>query len=125
MTDPVVHNVPSRFKSRKAADVIPFLNTYIAKKEQEISEIEQMVERYEKRRMIEERAYQSKSTLRRLISGKKPDHHLAVEYIHYVKKPMEKVRQLRKEVEKAREILNNPSEADVVARSNELIDDTN
>lgn len=120
MTDPISNKTPSRLRHGKVADVIPFLNTYITKKELEISEIEQMVERYEKRRLAEERAYQSMSTLRRMLSGKKPDHHLAVEYIHYVKKPMEKVRQLRKEVERAREILNNPVDSDVVAMSKEL-----
>ncbi len=125
MTDPISYKAPSRLRHGKVADVIPFLNTYIARKEQEISEIEQMVDRYEKRRLMEERAYQTMSTLRRMLSGKKPDHHLAVEYIHYVKKPMEKVRQLRKEVERARDILNNPVESDVVAMSNELAEEMN
>jgi hypothetical protein len=123
MTDPIVNAVPSRGKHRKAAEVVPFLEAYIAKKEQEIAEIEQMVERYEKRRMAEERAYQSMSALRRLLSGKKPDHHLAVEYIHYVKKPMEKVRALRLEIENARAILNNPNTSDIVAVSRELADE--
>lgn len=125
MTDPISYKAPSSLRHGKVADVIPFLNTYIARKEQEISEIEQMVDRYEKRRLMEERAYQTMSTLRRMLSGKKPDHHLAVEYIHYVKKPMEKVRQLRKEVERARDILNNPVDSDVVAMSNELAEEMN
>ncbi|WP_274652412.1 hypothetical protein [Paenibacillus humicola] len=120
MTDPITYGSPSRVKHRKAAEVIPFLEAYIAKKEQEIAEIEQMVERYEKRRLLEERAYQSMSALRRLLSGKKPDHHLALEYIHYVKKPMEKVRALRLEVENAREILNHPNPSEIVAVSSEL-----
>ncbi|MNY37143.1 hypothetical protein D3C86_1716800 [compost metagenome] len=46
------------------------------------------------------------SSFRRMLSGKKPDHHLAVEYIHYVKKPMEQVRKLRLEIEQARQIMN-------------------
>ena len=120
-----MYGAPARVKHRKAAEVIPFLEAYITKKEQEIAEIEQMVQRYEKRRMMEERAYQSMSTFRRLLSGKKPDHHLAVEYIHYVKKPMEKVRALRIEVENARAILNNPNPSDIVAVSNELADELN
>lgn len=90
---------------RPKADIYSFLETYIAKKEQEIAEIEQIVKRYETRRVKEEQAYQSMSPLRRIISGKKPDHHLALEYIHYVKKPMEKARALRLEVEKARTTL--------------------
>jgi hypothetical protein len=88
----------------KPADVVPFLEAYIAKKEEEIAEIEQMVGRYEERRLKEERAYQSMSSLRKLLSGKKPTHHLAVEYIHYIKKPMERVRLLRLEIERAREL---------------------
>ncbi|AJY75827.1 hypothetical protein [Paenibacillus beijingensis] len=91
--------------SKSKADIYSFLESYIAKKEQEIAEIEQIVKRYEKRRMMEDQAYQSMSSLRRMIAGKKPDHHLALEYIHYVKKPMEKVRMLKLEVEKARESL--------------------
>ncbi len=54
MTDPISYKAPSRLRHGKVADVIPFLNTYIARKEQEISEIEQMVDRYEKRRMMKE-----------------------------------------------------------------------
>jgi hypothetical protein len=100
-------------KKKKAADVYPFLEAYIARKEQLIAEIEQVVERYEKKRLMEDRAYQAMSPLRRLFSGKKPDHHLAVEYIHYVKKPMEQVKKLRAEVEQARALLN--------AQPNELI----
>ncbi|PWV97835.1 hypothetical protein DFQ01_12022 [Paenibacillus cellulosilyticus] len=86
----------------KPADVVPFLEAYIAKKEEEIAEIEQMVSRYEKRRLKEERAYQSMSSLRKLLSGRKPAHHLAVEYIHYIKQPMERARLLRQEIERAR-----------------------
>ncbi|WJH34952.1 hypothetical protein MJA45_21600 [Paenibacillus aurantius] len=90
---------------RKAADVYPFLEAYLARKEEQITEILQIVERYEKKRMMEERAYQTMSPIKRLLSGKKPDHHLAVEYIHYVKKPMEQVKRLRREMEEARAVL--------------------
>ncbi|MBD3917522.1 hypothetical protein H8B09_02050 [Paenibacillus sp. PR3] len=86
----------------KPADVVPFLEAYIAKKEEEIAEIEQMVSRYEERRLKEERAYQAMSSLRKLLSGRKPAHHLAVEYIHYIKQPMERARMLRHEIERAR-----------------------
>lgn len=96
-------------KPRKAAEVYPFLETYIAKREQLIIEIEQVIERYEKRRMKEEQAIQSMSNFRRLFSGKKPDHHLAVEYIHYVKKPKEQIRQLREEIQAARMIVEQSS----------------
>ena len=104
---------------RKAAEVYPFLDAYIARKEEQIAEIEQVIERYEKKRLMEERSYQSMSALRRMFAGKKPDHHLAVEYIHYVKKPMEQIRALRAEIEHAKTIRSsNP--ADWVDVSDEL-----
>lgn len=105
---------------RKAADVYPFIEAYIARKEEQIGEIEQVIERYEKKRMMEERSYQSMSALRRMFTGRKPDHHLAVEYIHYVKKPMEQIRQLRAEIEQARAILSESRPGDLVAVSEEL-----
>ncbi|EXX89561.1 hypothetical protein BG53_15495 [Paenibacillus darwinianus] len=122
MTDPIFSNAPSGVKYRKAAEVYPFLEAYIVKKENEIDDIEQMVQRYEKRRQAEERAYQAMSSLRRLLSGKKPDHHLAVEYIHYVKKPLEKIRSLRQEIEHARRILNSSSPSDVVPVNEEMME---
>ncbi|WP_219835943.1 hypothetical protein [Paenibacillus sp. R14(2021)] len=125
MTEPIAYIPPSRLRQRKAAEVIPFLNTYIAKREQEITEIEQMVERYQKRRLQEERSYQSMSTLRRMLSGKKPDHHLAVEYIHYVKKPMEKVRTLRQEIEQARAFLNTDNASGTIHVSTEIDEEMN
>lgn len=105
---------------RKAAEVYPFLETYIARKEEQIAEIEQVIARYEKKRQMEERSYQSMSALRRMFTGKKPDHHVAVEYIHYVKKPMERIRQLRMEVENAKSILNGSKPTDLVQISDEL-----
>ncbi|WP_029192149.1 hypothetical protein [Paenibacillus harenae] len=126
MTDPIIHTgftIPAQH--RKAGEVFPFIDAYVTKKEQEIAEIEQMVERYEKRRLMEERAYQSMSTLRRILTGKKPDHHLAVEYIHFVRKPMEKVRALRLEIEKARSIQNGSAPTDIVSVSYELASEMN
>ncbi|NEW08240.1 hypothetical protein GK047_19755 [Paenibacillus sp. SYP-B3998] len=108
---------------RRAAEVFPFLEAYIARKEQQAAEIEQVVERYEVKRMKEERAYQSMSSLRRMFSGKKPDHHLAVEYIHYVKKPMEQVKKLRAEIKQARTILNESKPNDVISIPEEIAQD--
>ncbi|MCS7462755.1 hypothetical protein N0M98_21770 [Paenibacillus doosanensis] len=105
---------------RKAAEVFPFLERYIARKEEQIAEIEQVIERYEKKRLIEERNYQAMSSFRKIFAGKKPDHHLAVEYIHYVKRPMEQIRQLRAEAEQARAILNGSKPSDYVAISDDL-----
>jgi hypothetical protein len=105
---------------RKAAEVYPFLEAYIARKEEQISEIEQVVDRYEKKRLMEERSYQSMSAFRKMFAGKKPDHHLAVEYIHYVKKPMQQIRKLRLEIENARTILQQSKPTDLVDVSEEL-----
>lgn len=108
-------------KKRKAADIYPFLEVYISRKEYQIREIEQVVERFEKKRMMEEQAYRTMSTIRRMFAGKKPDHHVAVEYIHYVKKPMETVRALRQEIDSAREILARTQPNDVVALSDQMV----
>jgi hypothetical protein len=107
-------------EKRKAADVYPFLEVYISKREHQISEIMQMVERYEKKRMMEERAYQTMSPLRRMLSGKKPDHHIAVEYIHYVRRPMEQVKQIRIEIETARAILEESQPNDLINLSDDM-----
>jgi Ser/Thr protein kinase RdoA (MazF antagonist) len=108
-------------EKRKAADVYPFLEAYISKREHQIADIMQMVERYEKKRMMEERAYQAMSPLRRMLSGKKPDHHIAVEYIHYVRKPMEQVKKMRYEIETARAILEESSPQDMIKLSDEMM----
>jgi hypothetical protein len=107
-------------EKRKAADVFPFLEVYISKREHQIAEIMQMVERYEKKRIMEERAYQSMSPLRRMFSGKKPDHHIAVEYIHYVRRPMDQVKQIRLEIESARLILEESQPHEFINLSDEM-----
>jgi acetyl-CoA carboxylase alpha subunit len=103
-------NVSSK---RRSAEVYSFLESLIEKRQQEIAEIEQMVERYERRVRKEEQAYRTMSPIRRMLAGKKPDHHVAVEYIHYVKKPMEKARLLRAEIAKYREMLNGTVPIDI------------
>jgi hypothetical protein len=105
---------------RKAAEVYPFLESYIARKEIQIAEIEQIIERYEKKRLMEERSYQAMSSLRRMFTGKKPDHHAAVEYIHYVKRPMAQIRQLRAELDNARSIMTGSNPGDLVSISDDL-----
>ncbi|MFC5402792.1 hypothetical protein [Cohnella soli] len=106
MEEPIT-SLPGRIVSRKkTAEVHSLLEALIAKRVQEIAEIEQMVERYERRIRLEEQAYRTMSAFRKMLSGKKPDHHLAVEYIHYVKKPLEKARGLRAEVAKYQQMLN-------------------
>jgi hypothetical protein len=94
-----------RQKSGHGADIHSFLELFIAKRERQIREIELFVSRYEKKLHTEEKARQNFSGIRKLFGGKKPDHHLAVEYIHYVKKPMEQARQLREEIESVKEMM--------------------
>lgn len=101
--------------SGKPADVHSLLKALIARREQAIAEIEQMVERYERRLRMEEQAYGAMSPLRRMLAGKKPDHHRAVEYIHYVKKPMEKARELRAEIARYEAMLSGEVPAEVSA----------
>ncbi|MEX2415724.1 MAG: hypothetical protein WD424_06240 [Paenibacillaceae bacterium] len=110
-------------KQRKAAEIYPFLETYIAKREQLILEIDQVIERYEKRRMKEEQAFQVMSNFRRLFSGKKPDHHLAVEYIHYVKKPKEQIRRLREEIQAVKLIVDQTSSGESIHIPTYIIED--
>lgn len=98
---------------RRHTEVFSFLESLIEKRQQEIAEIEEMVERYERRIRKEEQAYRTMSPLRRMLAGKKPDHHVAVEYIHYVKKPMEKARQLREEINRYREMLDGKQPIDI------------
>ncbi|WP_409344885.1 hypothetical protein [Paenibacillus sp. MBLB4367] len=105
MEEALSNEKPVPARKKKFADIYTFLEAYIAKREQQIAEIMQVVERYEKKRMVEERSYQSMSPLRRIFSGKKPDHHVAVEYIHYVKKPLEQVKKLRGEIDEVRAML--------------------
>lgn len=95
----------SPLKNRKPGELVPFLEAFITRKQQQIDEIMQVVERYERKRSMEEQAYQTMSPLRKMFTGRKPDHHLAVEYIHYVKKPLEQVKQLRDEIEAAKTLM--------------------
>jgi hypothetical protein len=50
-----------------------------------------------------------------MFTGRTPSHHLAVEYIHYVKKPMEQVKKLRHDIEQARRILRDSNPGDEVS----------
>ncbi|WP_168123284.1 hypothetical protein [Paenibacillus sp. HB172176] len=106
MAKPISTEISHRVNQKQNAEVHSLLQNLIEKRKQEIFEIEQMVERYERKVRMEEQAYRKMSALRRMLTGKKPDHHIAVEYIHYVKNPMEKVRLLREELEQYQERLN-------------------
>ncbi|MFC5468695.1 hypothetical protein ACFPPD_08165 [Cohnella suwonensis] len=113
MMEPISSLPGHKVSRKKAAEVHSLLKALISKREQEIAEIEQMVERYERRVRLEEQAYRAMSAFRKMFSGKKPDHHIAVEYIHYVKKPLEKARELRAEAAKYQEMLDGALPADL------------
>ena len=106
-------------KASSGADVYSFLELFISKREQQIAEIELVVSRFEKKRHTEERAQQNFGGLRKFFAGKKPDHHMAVEYIHYVKKPMEQVRRLRAEIDAAREMMSTANQKEILAMLDE------
>ncbi|MFD2329991.1 hypothetical protein ACFSR7_12135 [Cohnella sp. GCM10020058] len=98
MTKPIVQATSPSAAPVRQAEVHSLIDALIEKRYEEVAEIEQMVQRYERRVQKEEQAYRTMSTFRKFLSGKKPDHHAAVEYIHYVKKPLEKARKLREEI---------------------------
>lgn len=98
MAKPIVQVPSLAVPTKQAAEVHSLLDTLIEKRREEVAEIEQMVARYERRIQMQEQAYRAMSPLRKMLTGKKPDHHAAVEYIHYVKKPLEKARRLREEI---------------------------
>jgi hypothetical protein len=123
MLNALLMDVNRQKMKRKAAEVYPFLEAYIANKELQVNEIEQVVVRYERKRLMEERAYQSMSPFRRIFSGKRPDHHLAVEYIHFVKKPMEQVKKLRIDIDRARVLLNESKLSDEISLPSDMEQD--
>jgi DNA primase large subunit len=110
-------------KPTKAAEIFSFLDTYIAKREQMIIDIELIIERYERRRMKEVQAFEAMSNFRRMFTGKKPDHHLAVEYIHYVKKPKEQIRQLKAEIQAATLIVDQTSSGQIIDIPTYILED--
>jgi hypothetical protein len=106
---------------RNSLEIASVLETYIDVKARQITDIEQLVERYEKQRLLEEHAYHSMSAIRKLLSGKKPDHHLAIEYLHYVVKPLEQIRRLHTDIELAQTALNQCASCDTVDLPRELV----
>ncbi|HBI04422.1 MAG TPA: hypothetical protein DDY49_10400 [Paenibacillaceae bacterium] len=68
------------------------------KREILIKNLYQKIETYEKKRAQETVAYHKMSAFRKLLAAKTPNHHLAVEYLVYVKQPMEEIERLNKEI---------------------------
>ena len=62
-----------------------------------IAKLHGQIEQYEKRRAQQQAAYHKMSPIRKLFSGKAPDHHVAVEYMVYVRQPMKEIAKLTDE----------------------------
>jgi hypothetical protein len=74
--------------------LVLFFSELIKRRKEKSDSLAQRIEQYEKKRMAEERIYSSMSPLRKLITGRRPDHHLAVEYMVYVKRPLQEIDEL-------------------------------
>lgn len=68
------------------------------KRELMIKSLQQQIETYEKKRAQQQAAYHRMSAFRKLLAGKTPEHHLAVEYLVYVKQPMEEIEKINREI---------------------------
>jgi acetyl-CoA carboxylase alpha subunit len=70
------------------------LTGMMERREKKIQELRRKIEQYEKRRSQEQTAYQNMSPWRRWIAGRTPDQHRAVEYMVYIKQPMQEIERL-------------------------------
>lgn len=68
------------------------------KREKLIKNLNQKIEIYEKKKVQEQVAYHKMSAFRKLLAARTPDHHLAVEYLVYVKQPLEEIEKLNREI---------------------------
>ncbi|GGE26502.1 hypothetical protein GCM10011391_01010 [Pullulanibacillus camelliae] len=67
-------------------------------KEQEIVLLKDKIQKYEQKRQTEDALYQSRSPLRKLFSGRPPNHHQAVEYLVHVKDRLNKIKRIKQEI---------------------------
>ena len=74
------------------------LNKMKAKREVLVKKIQQQIETYEKKRAQEQITYHKMSGLRKLLAGKTPPHHRAVEHLVYVKQPMDEIEKINREL---------------------------
>lgn len=89
-----VEGTGQQYEVVNAEELTNYLCEIKAKRLSYIAELHGRIERYEKRRAQQQAAYHKMSSLRKLFSGKAPDHHLAVEYMVYVRQPMQEIAQL-------------------------------
>jgi hypothetical protein len=75
------------------------------KLEQEMKQMQEKVERYEKQRYREESLNQSLSPFKRLFTVKKPDHHLAVEQMVYLKRPLQEMEKMSRKLQEIARLL--------------------
>ncbi|BAU27314.1 hypothetical protein DFP93_102443 [Aneurinibacillus soli] len=89
-----VEGTGQQYDMAGAKELTDYLHEIKAKRLFYIAELHNRIERYEKRRAQQQAAYHKMSSIRKLFSGKAPDHHLAVEYMVYVRQPMQEIAEL-------------------------------
>lgn len=68
------------------------------KRESLIKKLQQQIDTYEKKRAQEQAAYHRMSGLQKLLAGKIPEHHRAVEHLVYVKQPKDEIEKINREL---------------------------
>lgn len=80
--------------------MLPLLEEMLHLRENQVRGLVEKVEQYENKRNAEERVYQSMGPFRRLLAAKRPEHHLAVEYMVYVKRPLQEINDIQADIKK-------------------------
>lgn len=80
--------------------MLPLLEDMLQLRENQVRMLVEKVEKYEHKRNAEERVYQSMGPFRRLLAAKRPEHHLAVEYMVYVKRPLQEINEKQADMKK-------------------------
>lgn len=89
-----VEGTGQQYETESSEVLRKYLHEIKAKRLFYIAGLHGRIEQYEKRRAQQQAAYHKMSPLRKLFSGKAPNHHLAVEYMVYVKQPMQEIAHL-------------------------------
>ncbi|MEW9667810.1 hypothetical protein [Ammoniphilus sp. 3BR4] len=80
--------------------MMPLLEEMLHLREKQVRGLVEKVEQYENKRNAEERVYQSMGPFRRLLAAKRPEHHLAVEYMVYVKRPLQEINDIQADMKR-------------------------
>lgn len=76
-----------------------------AKKEEDVEELKNRIDKYEQKRRAEEALYQSMSPIRRLFTGRPASHHQAVEYMVHVKERFKKIDAIKRSIRELDQVL--------------------